>query len=123
MTRLINADALKFKNVADVNGILTHILTAEDIDNAPTVELDESVIQEVLNKRCMSVVANEYLIKLHNERPHGEWIRKGDSKWHCSECGAVPEFGGTTNTDKFNVTMSNKYCRLCGADMRGRCGR
>lgn len=37
--RLIDADALKFKNVAEVNGILMHILTAEEIDNAPTVEL------------------------------------------------------------------------------------
>lgn len=36
--RLIDADALKFKNVAEVNGILTHILTAEEIDNAPTVD-------------------------------------------------------------------------------------
>ena len=35
--RLIDADALKYKNVAEVNGILTHILTAEEIDNAPTV--------------------------------------------------------------------------------------
>lgn len=26
--------------------------------------LDESVIQEVLNKRCMTAVANEYLIRL-----------------------------------------------------------
>lgn len=36
--RLIDADALRFKNVAEVNGILTHILTADEIDNAPTAE-------------------------------------------------------------------------------------
>jgi len=35
--RLIDADALKYKNVAEVNGVLTHILTAEEIDNAPTI--------------------------------------------------------------------------------------
>ena len=31
------------------------------VEDAPTVELDESIIQEVLNKRCMTAVANEYL--------------------------------------------------------------
>ena len=46
----------------------------EIIDNAPTVELTETEIQEVLNKRCMTVVANEYLIALHGKRPQGKWI-------------------------------------------------
>lgn len=46
MTRLIDADALKYKNLAEVNGILTYVLTSKEIDNAPTVE----------------------------ERPQGEWI-------------------------------------------------
>lgn len=41
----------------------------ELIDNAPTVELTETEIQEVLNKRCMTVVSNEYLIALHGKRP------------------------------------------------------
>lgn len=36
--------------------------------------LDESVIQEVLNKRCMTAVTNEYLIALHGKRPQGEQI-------------------------------------------------
>lgn len=49
-----------------------YIATAYDeimsiIDNAPAVELDESVIQEVLNKRCMTAVANEYLVALHGK--------------------------------------------------------
>ena len=35
--RLIDANVLKFKKVAEVNGVLTHVLTAEDIDNAPTI--------------------------------------------------------------------------------------
>lgn len=48
--------------------------SCELIDNAPTVELDECVIQEVLSKRCMTAVANEYLIALHGKRPQGEWI-------------------------------------------------
>ena len=46
------------------------------IDNAPTVELDESVIQEVLNKRCMTAITNEYFIALHGKRPQGEYIEK-----------------------------------------------
>lgn len=36
--RLIDANALKYKNLAEVNGRLTYVLTAEEIDNAPTVE-------------------------------------------------------------------------------------
>lgn len=40
----------------------------EAIDNAPTVELTETEIQEVLNKRCMTAVANEFLIALHMRR-------------------------------------------------------
>lgn len=35
--RLIDADALRFKNVAEVNGILTHILTADEINSTPTI--------------------------------------------------------------------------------------
>lgn len=44
----------------------------ELIDNAQAVELDESVIQEVLNKRGMTAVANEYLVTLHGKRPQDE---------------------------------------------------
>ena len=35
--RLIDANALKYKNLAEVNGKLTYVLTAEEINNAPTV--------------------------------------------------------------------------------------
>ena len=35
--RLIDADALKYKNLVEVNGRLTYVLTAEEIDNAPTI--------------------------------------------------------------------------------------
>lgn len=44
------------------------------VRHMPTVELDDDVIQEVLNKRCMSAVANEYLIALHGKRRQGKWI-------------------------------------------------
>lgn len=36
--RLIDANALKYKKLAEVDGKLTHVLTAEEINNAPTVE-------------------------------------------------------------------------------------
>lgn len=36
--RLIDANALKYKNLAEVNGRLTYVLTPEEIDNAPIVE-------------------------------------------------------------------------------------
>lgn len=84
------------------------------IDNAPTVELDESVIQEVLNKRCMTVVTNEYLIALHGKRTQGEWIRKVDEAGFishiCSECGAEIEVEDCSD---------DKFCFNCGAKMKG----
>ena len=85
--------------------------TVEDVcDNAPTVELTETEVQEVLNKRCMTAVANEYLIALHgkNERPKGEWIVREDEPMNY-EC----PFGGELNCCKGN------FCPDCGADMRG----
>ena len=63
--RLIDADALKVRTTL-MFGDDTHITESifELIDYAPTVELNESIIQEVLNKRCMTAVTNEYLIAL-----------------------------------------------------------
>lgn len=84
-----------------------------EIDNAPTVELDESVIQEVLNKRCMTVVTNEYLIALHGKRSPGKWIKKVDDagfvSYICSECGAEIEV---------EDTKDDKFCFNCGAKMQ-----
>lgn len=105
--RLIDADALK--EVMWRSAVDTREKIAEIIDNAPTVKLDESVIQEVLNKRCMTAVANEYLIAFHGKIPQGEWKGNG-IKRICSECGFdVP-------VSKFELC---KYCPNCGADMRG----
>lgn len=79
------------------------------IDNAPTVELTETEVQEVLNKRCMTAVANEYLIALHGktERPQGEWEKIGEIglAYKCNRCGEV------------NVVSTN-FCPNCGVDMR-----
>ena len=87
------------------------------IDNAPTVELTESEVQEVLNKRCMTAVANEYLIALHGktERPQGEWIVLVDADniqtCKCSICGRMVDIANR-EFDKF------PYCH-CGAKMKG----
>ena len=65
------------------------------VEDAPTVELDESIIQEVLNKRCMTAVANEYLIELHGKRPKGDYISREVinseiEKRYCSKHCVVP---------------------------------
>ena len=103
------------------------------IDKAPTVELTESEVQEVLNKRCMTAVANEYLIALHgkterpkeselvkaylqgfntgveivkNARLQGEWLFVSRNCWKCPYCQEL------TNEGK-------NFCPNCGAYMRG----
>lgn len=59
--RLIDANALKYKNLAEVNGRLTYVLTPEEIDNAPTVG-----------------------------RPQGEWELCEDTYFSkCSICGSI----------------------------------
>ena len=118
--RLIDADELK--NVLSDKDYITYTHEFGDaipvdwimsaIDNAPTVELDESIVQDVLNKRCMTAVANEYLIELHDKRPKGEWIEHYDSSdgftWlSCSRC-------------MFKAYEEDyNFCPNCGADMRG----
>ena len=69
--RLIDADALKFKNVAEVNGYLTHILTGEEIDNAPTVEISK-IEYKAYNEGFKDGV--EQGIRL-SDRPQGKWSR------------------------------------------------
>ena len=57
---------------ADQNAWIGGVYDAwELIDNAPTVKLTETEIQEVLNKRDMTAVTNDYLIALHGARPQG----------------------------------------------------
>ena len=98
---------LKFGNQLP-NGLL------EEIDKAPTVELTESEVQEVLNKRCMTAVANEYLIALHGktERPQGEWGNWVISEIRCPNC--LEYF----DTDCYSTAELRK-CPNCGAKMKG----
>lgn len=111
MTRLIDADALKFKNVAYVNGYLTHILTPEEIDNAPTVDkpYQEGHIDGMLQAE-----------KLY-ARPHGKWVTFPTSRliMQCPECTA---FLSRTRSDIFKDSIGEmNFCPNCGAemDMRG----
>lgn len=88
------------------------------IDDTPSVELDESVIQEVLNKRCMTVVANEYLVALHGTRPQGEWkyicsyANTHLLRYECSKCGRTVDV-----YKRQELLVKYPFCH-CGADMR-----
>lgn len=116
--RLIDADALIKAIKTECNPYGKPTIDFESgkkvlkiIDKAPTVELDESFIQSVLNKRCMTVVTNEYLVALHGKRPHSKWIEHYDSSdgftWlTCSRCMYK------AYEDDYN------FCPNCGADMR-----
>lgn len=124
MTRLIDAEELKsglkqyFSDgtLDSVSAKLAFNMILRKIDEAPTVEITETEIQEVLNKRCMTAVANEYLVALHGGRPHGEWIIEKNSTFEfykkCSNCDAPAEW-----LDGESQLLSN-YCPNCGADMR-----
>lgn len=117
--RLIDADKIKIESRkhcinCTLNGT-KHCKTCvinlicDRLDLQPTVELTETEIQEVLNKRCMSVVTNEYLIALHGKIPQGEWLLCEDSDFSkCSICGVI-----------WLNEECNNYCPNCGADMRG----
>ena len=93
------------KRIAERHGYYSLRDIKDAINNAPTVELDESVIQEVLNKRCMTAVANEYLVALHGTKPQGEWhIDKSGVRW-CKFCGSS------------EVSAWANFCHNCGAKM------
>ena len=119
--RLIDANVLKDAIIAmDYLSETNLNFICKAIDNAPTVELDESIIQEVLNKRCMTAVANEYLIALHgsSKRPHGTWIERTDritldTYYECSNC---KEPWTTIEGTPWDNGMN--FCPNCGADMR-----
>ena len=99
--RLIDAEALKFTKVAEVNGVLTHVLMAEDIDNAPTVIW------------CSETSDGLPLMDLR-PRPQGEWIKKVDDVGFishiCSNCGSEIEV---------EDPCDDKFCYSCGAKMKG----
>lgn len=100
---------------AVVDGVEKDIIDLSDVDNAPTVELDEGVIQEVLKKRGMTVITNEYLITLitsNGKRPQGEWIDHSENEGYveCPICGHLTNCEG--NIDELH------YCWNCGAKLQ-----
>ena len=92
------------------------------VDNAPTVNLTETEIQEVLNERCMTAVANEFLIALQLKHLHGRWdeIREPFG-WNdilsarCSVCGESYPYPEDTGFN--DIVEMFKYCPNCGAKM------
>ena len=114
MRKSINERYISWTKTITVADIATLIF--DEIEYAPTVELDESVIRAVLNKRCMTAVANEYLIALHDKRPHGEWIKHIDDLYpedSTEECPFCHELTSCSdNADELH------YCWNCGAEMR-----
>lgn len=113
MSRLIDAEKLKEDLFIKFGNQLPNGLF-DEIDNARTFELDESVIQELLNPLCMTVVSNEYLAALHGKRQKGEWIVDDWSKIvECNKCrGQAPI--DVTSGEQYR----SNYCPICGADMR-----
>jgi len=87
MTRLINADAIKYKTLYKEDwlkgtGVEKQCVWKEDIDAMPTVDAEPV--------------------------RHGKWIEKstgGEHFWCCSECGYV------------EWDAPNNYCPQCGARM------
>lgn len=92
------------------------------IDNAPTVKLTETEIQEILNKRRMTAVANDFLIALQLKALHGRWdeIREPFG-WddilsaRCSVCGESYPYPEDTGFN--DIVEMFKYCPNCGAKM------
>lgn len=76
--------------------------------------LDESFIQEVLNKRCMTAVTNEYLIALYGKgRSRGEWIKEYRD-FKCSLCGKIAYSWNDRGT---YIQIKSDFCPHCGARM------
>ena len=103
--KLIDADALKYKNLAEVNGRLTYVLTPEEINNAPTVETSK-IEHKAYNEGFKDGV--DQGIRL-SDRPQGKWILCEDTYFSkCSICGDI----------WLNEECGN-YCSNCGAKMKG----
>ena len=103
--RIIDADALKYKNLAEINGRLTFVFTPEEIDDAPTVETSK-IEHKAYNEGFKDGV--DQGIRL-SQTP-GEWLWLCDTpnakyKWACNKCGR-------------GVKEQENYCSNCGADMR-----
>lgn len=129
--RIIDADALKYKNLAEVNGRLTYILTPEEINNAPTVERPqgewiskEEALKIMCEKcpvyncvsGCNSYRSIEKMSSVQSQRPKGKWIKIFENPFTngyiCSVCGHKIQV-----TEQFLPQVTD--CEVCGAEMEG----
>ena len=128
--RLIDADALKKKieslvvggaeglkdyyengSKSDENAWIGGVYdTWEQIDNAPTVDTDDS---KYLEERDADAWESGYIQGLSEQRTHGEWGKWVISEIRCPNC--LEYF----DTDCYSKGELNK-CPSCGADMRGK---
>lgn len=115
--RLIDANALKYKNLAEVNGRLTHVLTAEEIDNAPEVtpslNLDNITEEDIEKFKTIWQRANSKGLLIINENK----LRNKWGKWVISEI-QCPNCLEYFQTDCYSMEELNK-CPSCGEDLRG----
>lgn len=120
---LISREALKTAITLNRNIDRNAVCDVLDvIDNAPTVKLTETEIQEVLNKRCMTAVANDFLIALQLKTIHGRWNEILEPfGWddilsaRCSVCGESYPYPEDTGFN--DIVEMFKYCPNCGAKM------
>jgi len=125
--RLIDADALKYKNLAEVNGRLTYVLTAEEIDNAPTILKDNRPnICFNCEHCCALTVDSDGKVKVmcnlgaeicDKQRPQGEWLDEKVVAFHltCNKCGCNIR---KMKTEVFEGNYNYNFCPNCGAKMQ-----
>lgn len=137
--RLINANALKYKNLAEVNGKLTHVLTAEEINNAPTVEPEVYMTGKDYNlylegykqgrkdfekpqaeNALLMDIAHSLAIIADNSAKEGNTQETGNEilRWVHSEAHRVmcPKCGCRVS---INAAYEMNYCFKCGSMLGG----
>ena len=95
--RPIDADVLKNKSrhvfKSNTGGHCSPIVSTDDIDNTPTLTLDDIM-------------------------PHGQWIEDEKGEVICSKCGIrIPEM--YSNADSI-IKSECRFCHSCGAKMDGK---
>lgn len=143
--RLIDADELKYKNIAEVNGILTHVLTAEEIDNAPTVRkmrlIDADELKKDIDKERLTPPNKIHMWKIIDNAPTVEttiehFVDLNKIKTDCLNCEKFERPQGEWkphNNSKYDFECSlcnfpapsrldgwsykTKFCPWCGAIM------
>ena len=115
---MIDANALKYKNLAEVNGRLTYVLTAEEIDNAPTVFTCNACKNMGNERECVD--CHDYSNYVHyEERPqddcenckHQAKLPSQDPCRRCLHC-YISQFEPKGGSEPEMVT-NDKLCDEC----------